>query len=146
MAASLQRSDQLVLMGDVPLPAMEKAFSLLKKLFQCVAVHGHSLAARIHAKAAFVPWSGLDTILTRSPVWLGTSRSSHDGPMKEVRGKTSPRSRGIHTALKNKQAAESGAHALASTIRKLIADGFASKRALAVEFNRRGVPTALGGS
>jgi hypothetical protein len=35
---------------------------------------------------------------------------------------------------------------LDSTIRKLIAAGFVSKGALADELNRRGVPTALGGS
>ena len=48
--------------------------------------------------------------------------------------------------LAGKRAADSRAHALASTIRKLIADGFASQDALAVELNRRGVPTARGGS
>jgi hypothetical protein len=39
VAASLERSDHLALMGDVPLPAMEKAFGLSKKLFQGGAVH-----------------------------------------------------------------------------------------------------------
>ena len=39
VAASLQRSDHLALMGDVPFSAMEKAFGLLKKLFQGGAVH-----------------------------------------------------------------------------------------------------------
>jgi hypothetical protein len=46
VAASFQRSDHLALMGDVPFPAMEKAFSLSKKPFQCGAVHGDSVAAR----------------------------------------------------------------------------------------------------
>ena len=55
MAASLQRSDHLALMGDVPFPAKEKAFRLLKKLFQCGAVHGDSVAARIPARAVFLP-------------------------------------------------------------------------------------------
>ena len=65
---------------------------------------------------------------------------------QEITGGTSFRKRGGHGALALKQAAESRAHALASTIRKLIADGFASQRALADELNRRGVPTALAGS
>jgi hypothetical protein len=66
--------------------------------------------------------------------------------MDQESGGASSRSRGLHTALRNKKAAESRAHALASTIRTLIAAGFVSKRALADELNRRGVPTALGGS
>ena len=33
VAASLQRSDHLALMGDVPFSAMEKAFGISKKLF-----------------------------------------------------------------------------------------------------------------
>jgi hypothetical protein len=49
-------------------------------------------------------------------------------------------------ALKNKQAADSRALALASTIRELMAAGFVSQQALTDELNRRGVPTALGGS
>ena len=36
--------------------------------------------------------------------------------------------------------------ALAATIRKLMAAGFVSQRELASELNRRGIPTALGGS
>ena len=55
MAASLERSDHLALMGDVPLSVMEKAFSFLKKLFQCGAVHGDSVAAKIAARAVFLP-------------------------------------------------------------------------------------------
>jgi hypothetical protein len=39
VSASLQRADHLALMGDVPFPAMEKAFGLVKKLFQRGAVH-----------------------------------------------------------------------------------------------------------
>ena len=66
--------------------------------------------------------------------------------MKQVRGKTTSRRGGGHGALALKQAAVSRALALAPTIRKLIADGFASQAALAVELNRRGVPTARGGS
>ena len=49
-------------------------------------------------------------------------------------------------ALKNKRAADSRAHALASTIRKLMAAGFVSQQALTDELNRRGIPAALGGS
>ena len=55
VAASLQRSDHLALMGDVPFPAMEKAFSLLKKLFVCGAIHDDNVAARTHARAVFLP-------------------------------------------------------------------------------------------
>lgn len=66
--------------------------------------------------------------------------------MDQERGGASSRRRGALTALKNKRAAVSRAHALASTIRKLMAAGFVSKRALADELNRRGLPTALGGS
>jgi Recombinase len=97
-----------------------------------------------------VPFSArgpnLDTILTRSAVWLGTSKSGHDGLMEQVTGGASSRRRRVPAALKNKQAAESRAHALASTIRKLIAAGFVSQQALTDELNRRGVPTALDGS
>jgi hypothetical protein len=39
VAASLQPSDHLALMGDVLLPTMEKAFGVSKKLFQGGAVH-----------------------------------------------------------------------------------------------------------
>ena len=46
----------------------------------------------------------------------------------------------------HKRAADSRARALASTIRKLMAAGFVSRRTLADELNRRGVPTARGGS
>ena len=46
MAASLERSDHLALMGDVLLPPMEKAFGLSKKLIQGGVVHSCSLAAR----------------------------------------------------------------------------------------------------
>jgi hypothetical protein len=51
----------------------------------------------------------------------------------------------MHGALAVKRAADSRAAALASTIRKLLADGLA-QRELANELNRRGIPTALGGS
>jgi hypothetical protein len=66
--------------------------------------------------------------------------------MDQRSGGTSSRRRGALTALRNKQAAEERAADLASTIRKLMAAGFTSQRALADELNRRGVPTALGGS
>jgi hypothetical protein len=45
-----------------------------------------------------------------------------------------------------KRAADARAAALASTIRQLMAAGFVSQRELAGELNRRGIPTALGGS
>jgi hypothetical protein len=66
--------------------------------------------------------------------------------MEQIRGATSCRGRGEHTASTNKRAADSHAAALASTIRKLMAAGFVSQRELASELNRRGIPTALGGS
>ena len=65
---------------------------------------------------------------------------------QQITGGASFRKRGGHGALALKQAAESRALALASTIRKLIAGGFVSQQKLADELNRRGVPTALGGS
>jgi len=48
--------------------------------------------------------------------------------------------------LANKRAADSRAHALASTIRKLMVNGSLSRRALADELNRRRIPTARGGN
>ncbi|MEA2916063.1 MAG: hypothetical protein QOJ15_8144 [Bradyrhizobium sp.] len=65
--------------------------------------------------------------------------------MEPVRGETSPSRRAIHGALTNKRAADSRARALVSIIRELGAAGFVSRRALADELNRRGIPTALGG-
>src|SRR3979490_2705200 len=72
--------------------------------------------------------------------------SGHDGPMEQVSGVTSSRGRGVHSASTNKRAADSRAAALASTIRQLMAAGFVSQRELASELNRRGIPTARGGS
>jgi hypothetical protein len=66
--------------------------------------------------------------------------------MKQVRGKASPRRGGVHGALAGKRAAGARARALASTIRTLIAAGFVTRRALADELNRRGIPTARGGN
>ena len=65
--------------------------------------------------------------------------------MEQVRGKRSSRSRGEHGALANKRAADSRARALASTLRELKAAGFISRRTMAEELNRRGIPTARGG-
>jgi Recombinase len=65
--------------------------------------------------------------------------------MEQVSGGTSSRKRGSHGALANKQAADSRARALVSTIRELRAAGFVSRRALGDELNRRGIPTARGG-
>jgi hypothetical protein len=65
--------------------------------------------------------------------------------MVQVSGGTSSRRRSVHGALAGKRAADSRAAALASTIRKLLADGLA-QRALADELNRRGIPAATGGS
>src|SRR5882757_5678395 len=83
----------------------------------------------------------LDTFLTPSRA----SRTGHDGPMEPVNGETSPSRRGMHGALANKRAADSRARALVSIIRELGAAGFVSRRALADELNRRGIPTARGG-
>ena len=66
--------------------------------------------------------------------------------MEQVRGKTSSRWRGIRGVVAGKRAAEARARALASTLRELRAAGFISRRALADELNRRGIPTARGGS
>jgi hypothetical protein len=65
--------------------------------------------------------------------------------MEQVSGGTSSRKRGGHGALANKQAADSRARALVSTIRELRAAGFVSRRALAEELNRSAIPTARGG-
>ena len=65
--------------------------------------------------------------------------------MEPVPGETSPSRRRTHGALANKQAADSRANALASTLRELKAAGFLSRRALTDELNRRQIPTALGG-
>jgi hypothetical protein len=62
-----------------------------------------------------------------------------------VRGEASSRRRGVHGALANKRAADSRARALASIIHELRAAGFISRRSLAKELNRRGIPTAQGG-
>jgi hypothetical protein len=73
------------------------------------------------------------------------SRSGHDGPMERVRGETSPSRRGRHGALGGKRAADARARALLPTIRKLMAAGFVSQRALANELNRRVILAAGGG-
>jgi hypothetical protein len=65
--------------------------------------------------------------------------------MKQPCGKASSRRRGIRGGLASKRAANSRAIALASTIRKLLAAGFVSQRALTNELNRRGIATAHGG-
>ena len=53
--------------------------------------------------------------------------SGYDGPMERVSGETSSRRRGRHGGLAVKQAADSRAAALASTIRELMAAGFVPK-------------------
>jgi hypothetical protein len=65
--------------------------------------------------------------------------------MEREHVETSLRRRGIPGALANMRAADSRAHALASTLRELKAAGFISHQALADELNRRGLPTARGG-
>jgi hypothetical protein len=66
--------------------------------------------------------------------------------MKKSRGVTSSRRRRARGALAGRRAADARARALASTLRELKAAGFISRRALADELNRRGIPTARGGS
>ena len=71
----------------------------------------------------------------------------HNGPMEQVSTVTSSRPRGIDAAASAlKQAADSRAAALASTIRELMATGFVSQCALADELNLRKIPTARSGS
>src|ERR1700730_7912886 len=76
---------------------------------------------------------------------VAVAQPSHDGSMEQARGERSSRNRGIHGALANKRAADSRANALVPTIRELRAAGFISRRSLADELNRRGIPTARGG-
>ena len=64
--------------------------------------------------------------------------------MELTHGEAAPRRRAKHSW--SKRAADSRAAALASTIRQIMAAGFVSQRELAGELNRRGIPTALGGS
>jgi hypothetical protein len=68
-----------------------------------------------------------------------------DDPMKQVRGETSSRRRGVQGALANKRAADSRARSLVQIIRELKAAGIISRPAVAHELNRRGIPTAHGG-
>ena len=65
--------------------------------------------------------------------------------MESEHAERSLRRRGVQGALTNKQAADSRANALASTISELRGAGFISRRSLAAELNRRGIPTAQGG-
>src|SRR5260370_16871620 len=67
-------------------------------------------------------------------------RSGQGGAME--RGQTSSRKRGLHGALAGKRAADSRALTLVATVREVRAAGFVSRRALADELNRRGIPTA----
>ena len=60
-------------------------------------------------------------------------------------GGTSSRRGGVHGALAGKRAADLRALTLVATIREVRAAGFVSRRALADELNRRGIPTTRGG-
>ena len=51
----------------------------------------------------------------------------------------------MHGGLSSKRAADARALAMLPTIRKLVAAGFVSRRVLANELNRRGIPGAGGG-
>jgi hypothetical protein len=79
VAASLQRSDHLALMGDVPFPAMEKAFSLSKKPLQCGAVHGDSVAARSTPGPFFCPWNRFGRWLLPGGFW-----SQESAPVSQI--------------------------------------------------------------
>jgi hypothetical protein len=65
--------------------------------------------------------------------------------MEQVSGGISSGRRGGQGALAGKRAADSRALALLPAIREIMAAGFVSRRALAGELNRRGIPTARGG-
>ena len=71
---------------------------------------------------------------------------SDDAAMEQTSGGMSPRNPQRSGATANQLAANCRAAALAPTIRKFMATGFLSCRALADELNRRRIPTALGGS
>ena len=65
--------------------------------------------------------------------------------MEREHAETPLRQRGVQGALANKRAADSRARALIQIIHELLAAGFLSRRSLADELNRRGIPTARGG-
>jgi hypothetical protein len=65
--------------------------------------------------------------------------------MEQARGKRSSRNGKLQRALANKGAAGSRARALVQIIHEPLAAGFLSRRSLADELNRRGIPTARGG-
>jgi Recombinase len=65
--------------------------------------------------------------------------------MEREHAETSLRQRGVQGALANKRAADARARALVQIIHELMAVGSLSRRSLADELNRRGIPTARGG-
>ena len=65
--------------------------------------------------------------------------------MDKARREISSHRGGIHGSLAGKRAIDARSLTVASTIRKLMAAGFISQRALADELNRRGISTAAGG-
>jgi hypothetical protein len=83
----------------------------------------------------------LDTELTS----VALAQPGHDGPMEREHAETSLRQRGVQGALANKRAADARARALVQIIHELMAVGSLSRRSLADELNRRGIPTARGG-
>jgi hypothetical protein len=66
--------------------------------------------------------------------------------MKRVNGGVSSSERGPSGARANQPVADSFALNVLPALQKLMAAGFVSQRALANELNRRGIPTARGGS
>ena len=82
MVAPLQRSNHLALMGDVLLPAMEKAFGVSKKLFQGGAVHGGQGSSQIDARRFFCTSFNMKAIARRADAacWLLTEYPEGDRP------------------------------------------------------------------
>jgi hypothetical protein len=64
--------------------------------------------------------------------------------MEQASDETASRGPGVHNAFASKQAADARALDLVSTVRERMEAGIVSRRSLANELNRRGLPTAGG--
>jgi hypothetical protein len=102
---------------------------------------GGSCPIRRTARSAVSTGADLDTDLTS----VAVAQPGHYGATEQIRGETSSRRRGIPGGLASKRAADRRALALVPIIRKLMAPGFVSYRALVDELNRKGIPAARGG-
>src|SRR5580693_3086256 len=122
---------------------MKIAANVISHVIGSILLSGRGPSSLLRLRSALAGYSSpcLDIILTSAAV----SKPGHDGPMERVGAETSPGGRRMHGALANKRAADARARALLPTIRKLMAAGFVSQRALAKELNRRGISTARGG-